>query len=49
MAKKIIPKEELPERVWSDKYQCNISKANAIWDEKQNSWINEFIENQLKK
>ncbi len=49
MAKKIIPKEITPERVWSEKYQIHLTKETSLWDEKQNSWVNEKIENQLKK
>ena len=49
--KKIIPisAPEVHERVWSEKYKCSISKANAVYSELEKSWINEFIENNLKR
>lgn len=56
-AKKQIPapvKKEAPDdglygMVPSNKYQCLITKANAYFDEATQDWLNEKIENNLKK
>lgn len=41
----VMPHKEV---VYSEKYKCNLTKCDAIFDESQNSWINEKIENNLK-
>lgn len=55
-AKKQIPapvKVEAPDnlygKIFSNKYQCLITKANAYFDEATQDWLNEKIENNLKK
>lgn len=48
--KKIVPQlEKIIEKVYSDKYRCNLTKKNAIYDEEQESWINLDIEKVLNK
>ncbi len=49
MAKKEKEVRPEPEVVWSEKYGCNISKANAYYSEEEKSWLNEFIEKNRKK
>ena len=51
MAKRIIPKKEYieVETVYSKKYQCLLTKKDAIFDKLQDSWINEQIERINKK
>ena len=44
--KELIP---VKERVWSDKYQCILTKEDAYYDEKQKSWVSADIEKVYKK
>lgn len=50
MAKKkvVIIGSPQKEVVWSKKYQCNLTKEHAIFDDVQDSWINMNIEKTLK-
>lgn len=33
-----------PEKIYSEKYQCWLTKSEAYFDASQNSWVNEKIE-----
>jgi hypothetical protein len=37
------------EKIFSEKYQCLITKADAFYDEGQKSWLNQKIEESLKQ
>lgn len=53
MAKKRTPppKNTFPivEKVFSEKYQCLITKSTAYFDQKEQDWRNELIETNLNR